>query len=174
MVSPNSVSSMDLAYLRVITATHLAFVLVFAFFFWQKRTRFAGALTCAWLLQALRVVPLMRQAARHCVDDGVAAGRRPAALGSVCLLVSGGEVSARRIRPRWGALYVGASVPLVIVAHLWGPLLMERLTGVSRTGPASGRSSSATRRCFFRAASWSSGWHGYCSAAGAHCGCRER
>jgi hypothetical protein len=122
---------MDLAYLRVITATHLAFVIVFAFFFWQKRTRFAGALTCAWLMQALRIVPLMRQA------SGASVSMPEWLLGDVlfppaiwCLLVSGGEVLGRRTRTLWGAGYIGASVSLVIVGHLWGTLIAERLVGL--------------------------------------------
>jgi hypothetical protein len=123
---------MDLAYLRVITATHLAFALVFAFFFWQKRTRFAGALTCAWLMQALRVMPLMRQAGGASVpmlEWLLADALLPPAMW--CLLVSGGEVSERRIRARWGAVYVAASVLFIVVGHLWGSSLAERLSGLA-------------------------------------------
>jgi hypothetical protein len=123
---------MDLAYLRVITATHLAFALIFAFFFWQKRTRFAGALTCAWLIQAVRIVPLMRQAGGAGVsllEWLLADALLP--FGMWCLLVSAGEVSERRIRARWGTGYIAASVLLAVVAHLWGSLMAERLVGLS-------------------------------------------
>jgi hypothetical protein len=53
---------MDLAYLTVNAATHFAFALVFLFFYLQKRSGFALALTTAWTIQALRIEPLIRQA----------------------------------------------------------------------------------------------------------------
>jgi hypothetical protein len=123
---------MDLAYLRVITATHLAFVVVFAFFFWQKRTRFAGALTCAWLIQAARVVPLMRQASGATISMPEWLGADAALpLAMSCLLVCAADLSTRRVKTSWGVAYVGASVFLMVVGHLRGSLIMEHQGGLS-------------------------------------------
>jgi hypothetical protein len=121
----------DLAYLRVIAATHLAFALIFGFFFWQKRTRFAGTLTCAWVIQALRIVPLMRQAGGASVsmlEWLLTDAMLPLVMW--CLLESGGEISARRLRARWAAAYVGATALLLIVGHLTGTLIAMQLSGL--------------------------------------------
>jgi len=123
---------MNLAFLQVIFATHVAFALAFGFFFWQARTRFAGALTLAWLVQAVRTIPVLRQAggAQVSLSEWLA-GDLLLPLAMWCLLVSGAALGDRRIRTRWGAAYFGVSGAVVTVAHLWGAAIVQRVSALA-------------------------------------------
>jgi hypothetical protein len=122
----------NLAYLLVIAATHLAFAAIFGFFYWQKRSPFARTLAIAWLVEAVRVVPLLRQA--HGAD--VSAVEWAAAdclfpVGILCLILAGIDLTGRAPRARWAWIYVGVTTALAISAHLWGASFVAALLGFS-------------------------------------------
>ncbi len=126
---------MALAYLLVIVSMHLAFAGVFGFLVWQKRSRFAGALAVAWILQAVRVEPLIHQECGASVPSSewaLADVLFPAAMW--CLILAGADLVHRSVSSWWGGAYVGVSGVLTLAAHYGGASVMMRITGLPWEG----------------------------------------
>jgi hypothetical protein len=120
---------MDLAYLTVNAATHVAFAVVFLFFYLQKRSGFALALTTAWTIQALRIEPLIRQA------QGASVNMIEWALGDClfpivmwCLIRASDDLSGKASSTRWWRLYIGITCVFALTAHVWGYRVLARLS----------------------------------------------
>lgn len=123
---------MNLAYLTVIASTHVAFGGIFGFMFWQKRRRFALTLSIAWILQAARVVPLLRQAWGLDVSTEAWAAADLLLPGAIwCLLLAGADLTGRVLPSRWGAIYVVSSAAIVIAGHYGAIALLRRVLGMA-------------------------------------------
>jgi hypothetical protein len=122
---------MNPAYLTVIASMHLAFAGVFGFMFWQKRRRFARALGIAWILQAVRIVPLLRQAAGANVSTEEWAAADLLLPAAIWFLVqAGADLTGRRLPRRWGVVYIGANAVYILGAHYAGIPFVMRVTGL--------------------------------------------
>jgi hypothetical protein len=121
----------NLAYLTVIIVTHLAFAGVFGFLFWQKRSRFARALTIAWFLQILRIEPLLARELGWDVWElewGLADAIYPFAI--LCLLTGCFDLLGERISRRLAVIYVTSAVLVVLASELFGTFAIGALTGM--------------------------------------------
>jgi ABC-type sugar transport system permease subunit len=122
---------MSLAFLLVIASTHVAFAGVFGFMVWQKRSRFAGALAIAWILQAARVVPLIRQQYGASVPTNewaLADVLFPAAMW--CLVLAGFDLIRRPVSNWWGGVYVVVSGLFALAANYVGTALIMRVAAL--------------------------------------------
>jgi hypothetical protein len=118
-------------FFTVIVSMHLAFVGVFGFMFWQKRRVFASTLSIAWILQAARIVPLLRQAWGVPISTAEWAAADlllPPALW--CLVLTAADLTGRKVSRRLGFAYVGLSAACTLAAHYRGIELVMWATGL--------------------------------------------
>lgn len=122
---------MDLAYLTIITVTHLAFAGVFGFMFWQKRSRFAGALCLAWVIQTLRIAPLLERDAGRTVTEFEWVAADVVYPFAILLLLWGFiDLLGGRIRRRTAAAYVITTVAVMLVGDLFGGAIVRAISGI--------------------------------------------
>jgi hypothetical protein len=120
------------AYLTVIASTHLAFAGVFCFMFSEKRRRFALLLGIAWILQALRVAPLLQQAWGADVStEAWAAADLLLPVAVCCLLMAGADLTGCVLRVRRGWIYCAATAAFILAGHYAGVPLLTRTLGLS-------------------------------------------